>query len=115
MSDDKFTVPSGFKEVGSKAFYDFMNPLDVTPRPQRSHDVWETRSREILGYSTPGYMCRGREAYYLKEASDCEVEGHADTDELSLFYGDDAGWLAERFTLGQFSTARAALASDGRA
>lgn len=44
---------------------------------------------------------------------DCEVEGHADTDELSLFYGDGANWLVDRFTFAQFNAARAALTSTG--
>ena len=45
----------------------------------------------------------------IADLFDSEVEGHADTDELSLFYGDDVNWLADRFTLAQFNAARAAL------
>ena len=50
----------------------------------------------------------------IADLFDSEVEGHADTDELSLFYGDDVNWLADRFTLAQFNAARAALTSGGR-
>ena len=50
----------------------------------------------------------------IADLFDSEVEGHADTDELSLFYGDGANWLADRFTLAQFIAARsAALAGKG--
>ena len=50
----------------------------------------------------------------IADLFDSEVEGHADTDELSLFYGDGFNWLADRFTLAQFNAARAALTSGGR-
>lgn len=50
----------------------------------------------------------------IADLFDSEVEGHSDTDELSLFYGDGANWLADRFTLAQFNAARAALTSGGR-
>ena len=49
----------------------------------------------------------------IADLFDCEIEGHSDTDELSLFYGDEADWLADRFTLAQFNAARAALAGKG--
>ncbi|REF72345.1 hypothetical protein [Paracoccus versutus] len=49
----------------------------------------------------------------IADLFDSEVEGHADTDELSLFYGDGANWLADRFTFAQFNAARAALSSTG--
>lgn len=47
----------------------------------------------------------------IADLFDREVEGHSDTDELSLFYGDGANWLADRFTLAQFRATRAALRS----
>lgn len=50
----------------------------------------------------------------IADLFDSEVEVHSDTDELSLFYGDEANWLADRFTLAQFNAARAALTSGGR-
>lgn len=65
----------------------------------------------------------GREIERLREALqpfvviadifDSEVEGHSDTDELSLFYGDRANWMADRFTLAKFNAARAALNGEG--
>ena len=50
----------------------------------------------------------------IADLFDSEVEVHSDTDELSLFYGDEANWLADRFTRAQFNAARAALTSGGR-
>lgn len=51
----------------------------------------------------------------IADLFDSEVEGHSDTDELSLFYGDGANWLADRFTFAQFRAARAALRKEGEA
>ena len=61
-----FEKPDGFREVSQKEFYAYMIS-DVIPHPEKTHSSWETRRRETVGYSTPGYMCQGRKAYYLKD------------------------------------------------
>ncbi|MNL56975.1 hypothetical protein D3C87_1805020 [compost metagenome] len=43
-------------EVTKAQFFAFMGPRDVHPRPTRDCSVWETPSRQVLGYSMPGYM-----------------------------------------------------------
>lgn len=48
----------------------------------------------------------------IADIFDSEVEGHSDTDELSLFYGDDARWLVARFTLAQFNAALFSISED---
>ena len=89
----------------------------------RSHSAYAFMAQDPDGdYVTySAYAALAEENRRLREALrpfaaiadlfDSEVEGHAGTDELSLFYGDDANWLADRFTLAQFNAARAALSS----
>lgn len=63
---DLFVTPNGFHEVSQSDFYRQMGPLNVNPSPERSHTRWEMPNRQIVGYSTPGYICQGRKAYYVK-------------------------------------------------
>ena len=52
-------------EVTKEEFYAFMKPRDVHPRSEPDRSVWETRNREVLGISKPGYKCEGEEVYML--------------------------------------------------
>jgi hypothetical protein len=54
-----------FKEVTQEQFYDYVGPRDIVLRTERDEVIWETRSRSIVGRSTPGYMSRGPKAYFL--------------------------------------------------
>lgn len=62
-------------EVTKEEFFAYVNgaPFDIHPRSERDKSVWETRSRVVIGESTPGYMCRGPTAFYLTEDSIASV------------------------------------------
>mgnify|MGYP003145060863 CR=1 FL=1 len=53
-------------EVTRDQFFAAIGPQDVIPQPHKMHTVWETRRRELVGQTTPGYLCEGRKAYFLK-------------------------------------------------
>lgn len=41
--------------VSKEAFFAVIGPLDVHPRPFPCSSMWETRSRVLIGKTTPGY------------------------------------------------------------
>lgn len=45
-------------EVTKERFYATVGLMDVHPRPEPDHSSWETRGREVVGRTTPGYLCR---------------------------------------------------------
>ena len=55
------------KEVTRDQFYAAIGgPENVHPRPEKHRTFWEiVGTRELVGESTPGYMCEGPTAYYL--------------------------------------------------
>lgn len=52
------------RKVTKNDFYAAIGPQDVIARPGRDECIWETRGRQIVGRSTPGYMCRDAEGNY---------------------------------------------------
>ena len=58
--------PHGFVEVSRDDFYRAIGPINVHPRTERDASYWEAPNRELIGKSTPGYMCAGRKAYFLR-------------------------------------------------
>ena len=54
-------------EVTKERFHASVGQLDVHPRAERDHSSWETRSREVVGRTEPGYMCRDKDGYYTNE------------------------------------------------
>ncbi len=54
-------------EVTKEQFFATVGQLDVHPRAERDHSSWETRSREFVGRTTPGYMCRDEAGRYTSE------------------------------------------------
>lgn len=59
-------APHGFTEVSRDDFYRAIGPINVHPRSEREASYWETPNRELIGKTTPGYMCTGRKAYFLR-------------------------------------------------
>lgn len=57
-------------QVSKNQFFDFIRAYagDVMPRSEPDRSDWvDQRSRRLVGISTPGYMCRGPEKYFIKE------------------------------------------------
>lgn len=57
-----------FVEVTQKQFYAAIGPMNVHPRCERMADYWETPSRQLMGITTPGYMCEGPKSYRIDRA-----------------------------------------------
>ena len=55
----------GMVVVSKEEFYSVMMKLDVHPRSEPDCSIWETRNREVIGISRPGYKCEGPEVYML--------------------------------------------------
>jgi hypothetical protein len=55
------------REVTKDQFFAIVNPMDVVLRSERDATFWETRSRQIVGKSTPGYSCRDTEGRYTEQ------------------------------------------------
>jgi hypothetical protein len=44
------------------------DPRDIMPRPREDHSSWETRDREVWGWSTPGWKNPGAPQMYAVRA-----------------------------------------------
>lgn len=56
----KLSTPAGFKEVTKAEFFAVIGPQDVNPTVQNpAFTTWETRSREVVGWSYPGWKNSG--------------------------------------------------------
>jgi len=55
------------KEVTQEQFFASVGQMDVHPRVERDHSAWETRSRELVGRTEPGYMCCDKDGCYTSE------------------------------------------------
>lgn len=66
MADARFP---GFREVTKDEFFSVLGPLDVVLNlGDPSVTLWETRSRHVLGKTTPGWKFPGEEPhYYLRD------------------------------------------------
>lgn len=55
-------------EVTKEQFFGTVGLLNVRPRPERDHSAWEMVStRELVGRTEPGYMCRDKDGHYTSE------------------------------------------------
>lgn len=54
-----------FVQVSRADFFAAIGRLDVHPRPERDRSDWRLRTGEIVGRSSPGYMCDGVPGYWL--------------------------------------------------
>lgn len=67
-------------EVSKDEFFQCIGPKNVHPRAERYYSEWEmVGSREIIGRTEPGYLCRTREGQLMTETK---------------------FWLSERFAVG---------------
>lgn len=41
--------------VTKEQFFAYVGPRDINPRAEREYSAWETRSRVLVGKTTPGY------------------------------------------------------------
>ena len=46
------------REVTKAEFFATIGPQNVHPRAERDVTYWETPTRQLVGKSTPGYLCR---------------------------------------------------------
>lgn len=55
-------------EVTKEQFFAAVGHLNVHPRPERDHSAWEmVKTRELIGRTEPGYMCRDKNGRYTTE------------------------------------------------
>lgn len=54
--------------VTKQKFYATVGQMNVMPRSERDRTFWETPARQIVGISTPGYLCEGAETYALSRS-----------------------------------------------
>lgn len=66
------------RRVSKEEFYATVGQLNVHPRAERDASYWETPNRELMGKSTPGYMCRGEKAYFVRADKFPRAEGLGD-------------------------------------
>jgi hypothetical protein len=59
----------GYRHVDKATFFASIGTLNVHPRSERHITYWETPSRQVVGISTPGYMCEGPITYHLQNAT----------------------------------------------
>ncbi len=56
------------ERVSKDEFFNTIGRLNVHPHAEKEASYWETPNRELLGVSTPGYLGRGEEAYFITPA-----------------------------------------------
>ena len=54
----------GFEQTTKKRFFATVGQLNVHPRVEREAIYWETPQRELLGISTPGYLCQDKDGQH---------------------------------------------------
>jgi hypothetical protein len=52
-------------EVTREQFFAIVNPMNVHPRSEKEASYWEMPDRRLIGKTTPGYMCKGHQAYFI--------------------------------------------------
>lgn len=60
-------VPDGFAKVSTEEFYRrlYADPRDIMPNhTKRDYTTWETKSREVWGWSEPGWANPGGRKQY---------------------------------------------------
>lgn len=60
------------REVTRADFWAHMNPRDVIATPGPCFSIWRTRAGQTVGHTSPGWLLRGRRAYFL--GADCPAE-----------------------------------------
>jgi hypothetical protein len=55
-------------KVSKAEFFAKVGSQNVHPRVEKDASYWETPSRQLLGVSTPGYMCEGPYEYFMTQA-----------------------------------------------
>lgn len=55
-------------EVTKEHFFATVGKLNVHPRSERDYSAWEmVNTRELVGRTEPGYMCRDKDGRYTTE------------------------------------------------
>lgn len=55
-----------FVEVTKEKFHATVGQMNVHPRPEKDASYWETPYRDLMGKTTPGYMCEGPRAWFIR-------------------------------------------------
>ncbi|CAJ0779017.1 hypothetical protein LMG7141_00829 [Ralstonia condita] len=55
-----FDIPHGFKRVTKDEFFAalYADPRDIMPLAKPNFSTWETKTREVWGWTAPGYSNR---------------------------------------------------------
>jgi hypothetical protein len=59
----------GEREVSKAEFFATVGTMNVHPRCERDESWWETPARQVMGRTTPGYMCEGPRRYFVAVSS----------------------------------------------
>lgn len=55
-------------EVTKEKFFAVVGPKDVHPRALPDSSSWETKHQEVIGRTTPGYLCRDEHGQYTSKS-----------------------------------------------
>jgi hypothetical protein len=71
MSTPEIQPPRGMTSVTKDEFFALLktDPRDIMPRSLPDHSTWETRDREVWGWSSPGWKYRGAQRYAVAALS----------------------------------------------
>lgn len=64
-------IPAGFRHVTKDEFFAalYADPRDIMPLAKPNFSTWETKSREVWGWTAPGYSnVRAHEDVYALKA-----------------------------------------------
>ena len=55
-----------FIEVTHEKFHATVGKMNVHPRAEKEASYWETPYRDLMDITTPGYLCEGRKAWFIR-------------------------------------------------
>ena len=56
-----------WRQVSREEFYAVVNRLDIRLSSKPAETIWETPARQVVGRSTPGYLCQDEHGRYTPE------------------------------------------------
>ena len=58
-------MPDRYKQTTKEQFFAIMGPRDVHPWPEPDKTLWRLRNLDVIGITTPGYLCQGEKTYSI--------------------------------------------------
>jgi hypothetical protein len=67
-------MSASYVVVTKEQFFGFVGPRDIVTRCERDATYWETRNREVVGISTPGYIGTAEKVWKLSATVVAELK-----------------------------------------